>query len=141
MGKRLSKIYTRTGDDGTTGLGDGTRVQKAVGMEDSAEEMASYLRAVSPEPAEEKIRHYCADSVAHFDWLVAQGVPFNDTMYKGKHVLQMTDECLIWSGNEEAFPFRDEAKPAPGGGTEGTLVAQGPGAQAQAIGSREPSRE
>jgi cob(I)alamin adenosyltransferase len=28
MGHRLSKIYTRTGDDGTTGLGDGTRVEK-----------------------------------------------------------------------------------------------------------------
>lgn len=28
MGHRLSKIYTRTGDDGTTGLGDGTRVAK-----------------------------------------------------------------------------------------------------------------
>ncbi|MET0582816.1 MAG: cob(I)yrinic acid a,c-diamide adenosyltransferase [Pseudoxanthomonas sp.] len=28
MGNRLSKIYTRTGDDGTTGLGDGTRVGK-----------------------------------------------------------------------------------------------------------------
>ena len=28
MGKRLSKIYTRTGDEGTTGLGDGTRVPK-----------------------------------------------------------------------------------------------------------------
>lgn len=28
MGNRLSKIYTRTGDDGTTGLGDGTRVSK-----------------------------------------------------------------------------------------------------------------
>ena len=28
MGNRLSKIYTRTGDDGTTGLGDGTRVDK-----------------------------------------------------------------------------------------------------------------
>ncbi len=28
MANRLSKIYTRTGDDGTTGLGDGTRVQK-----------------------------------------------------------------------------------------------------------------
>jgi len=28
MGNRLSKIYTRTGDDGTTGLGDGSRTQK-----------------------------------------------------------------------------------------------------------------
>jgi cob(I)alamin adenosyltransferase len=28
MGHRLSKIYTRTGDDGSTGLGDGTRVGK-----------------------------------------------------------------------------------------------------------------
>ena len=28
MGNRLSKIYTRTGDDGTTGLGDGSRTRK-----------------------------------------------------------------------------------------------------------------
>ena len=28
MGNRLSRIYTRTGDDGTTGLGDGARVRK-----------------------------------------------------------------------------------------------------------------
>lgn len=28
MGHRLSKIYTKTGDQGTTGLGDGTRVDK-----------------------------------------------------------------------------------------------------------------
>ena len=28
MGNRLSKIYTRTGDTGATGLGDGTRVPK-----------------------------------------------------------------------------------------------------------------
>lgn len=28
MGHRLSKIYTRTGDQGSTGLGDGSRVEK-----------------------------------------------------------------------------------------------------------------
>ena len=28
MGNRLSKIYTRSGDNGTTGLGDGSRVEK-----------------------------------------------------------------------------------------------------------------
>lgn len=28
MGNRLTRIYTRTGDDGTTGLGDGTRIRK-----------------------------------------------------------------------------------------------------------------
>jgi cob(I)alamin adenosyltransferase len=41
MGKRLTKIYTRTGDDGSTGLGDGTRIAKdsprieAIGAVDS----------------------------------------------------------------------------------------------------------
>lgn len=29
MGNRLSKLYTRTGDDGTTGLGDGSRIDKS----------------------------------------------------------------------------------------------------------------
>ena len=46
MGNRLSKIYTRTGDDGTTGLGDGTRVRKdslRVGAYGSVDELNSTL--------------------------------------------------------------------------------------------------
>ena len=41
MGKRLTRIYTRTGDDGTTGLGDGSRLPKdslridAIGLVDT----------------------------------------------------------------------------------------------------------
>ena len=29
MAKRITKVYTRTGDDGKTGLGDGSRVEKS----------------------------------------------------------------------------------------------------------------
>ncbi|MEZ4281744.1 MAG: FAD-binding protein [Myxococcota bacterium] len=111
-----------SGGGGVTGmaaghlyLGGGTRVQKAVGVADTVEDMFTYLMMNTPEPDEKKIREYCEQSVAHFDWLVEHGVPFNDTMYKGKHVLQMTDECLIWSGNEEVWPFREKALPAPRG--------------------------
>jgi len=96
-------------------LGGGTRVQKAVGLSDTVEDMFTYLMMNTPEPDEKKIRDYCEQSVAHFDWLVAHDVPFNDTMYKGKHVLQPTDECLIWSGNEEVWPFREKAQPVPRG--------------------------
>ena len=31
MGNRLTRVYTRTGDDGTTGLGDGRRIAKDAG--------------------------------------------------------------------------------------------------------------
>jgi succinate dehydrogenase/fumarate reductase flavoprotein subunit len=96
-------------------LGGGTRVQKAMGIEDDVEDMFKYLMAVTPEPDEEKIRLYCDGSVAHFDWLVAQGVPFEDSWHREKNVVQMTTECLIESGNEAAHPFVEIAKPAPRG--------------------------
>ncbi len=96
-------------------LGGGTRVQKACGYEDSVEDMYNYLIAVTPDPDEAKIRLYCEQSVAHFDWLVAQGVPFNDNMHPFKTVVQLNSDCLIWSGNEEAWPYRDKAKAVPRG--------------------------
>jgi succinate dehydrogenase/fumarate reductase flavoprotein subunit len=96
-------------------LGGGTRVQLANDIDDSVEAMFNYLMANTPEPEEEKIRAYCEDSVGHFNWLVAQGVPFNDGFYKLKHYEQPTDECLIWSGNEKAWPFNQKAAPAPRG--------------------------
>lgn len=51
MGHRLSKIYTRTGDAGTTGLGDGSRVSKddlriaALGDVDELNAILGVLRA------------------------------------------------------------------------------------------------
>jgi len=65
-------------------FGGGTRVQKANGFEDSPQEMFKYIMAVTPEPNAEKIRLYCDHSVAHFDWMERQGVPFNDRFFPGK---------------------------------------------------------
>ncbi len=53
MGHRLSKIYTRTGDDGSTGLGDGSRATKdsprieAIGAVDELNSQLGVLRALS----------------------------------------------------------------------------------------------
>jgi len=58
MGNRLSKIYTRTGDDGTTGLGDGARVRKdharveAYGTVDEANSAIGMILAVPGTPAD-----------------------------------------------------------------------------------------
>ena len=58
MGNRLSKIYTRTGDDGSTGLGDGTRVPKdgarveAYGTVDELNSVVGVLLAVPGLPPE-----------------------------------------------------------------------------------------
>ena len=57
MGHRLSKIYARTGDDGTTGLGDGSRVPKtharieAYGTVDEANSAIGVILAVPNLPA------------------------------------------------------------------------------------------
>lgn len=54
MGNRLSKIYTKTGDDGTTGLGDGSRVAKdnprveAYGTVDELNSVIGMLLAEKP---------------------------------------------------------------------------------------------
>jgi cob(I)alamin adenosyltransferase len=58
MGNRLSWIYTRTGDDGTTGLGDGQRVRKddarveAYGTVDEANSAIGLVLAVPGIPAD-----------------------------------------------------------------------------------------
>ena len=57
---RITKVYTRTGDDGTTGLGKGERVMKnsyriiAFG---SLDELNAVLGVVLAEKVDEKIVH------------------------------------------------------------------------------------
>jgi len=68
MGHRLSKIYTRTGDDGTTGLGDGSRITKdaerveAYGTVDEANSAIGVVLAEDSVPGE--VRR-CLTDVQH----------------------------------------------------------------------------
>jgi cob(I)alamin adenosyltransferase len=68
MGHRLSRIYTRTGDDGSTGLGDGMRVPKehlrveAYGTVDEANSAVGIVLAVPGLPA---AVHECLTEVQH----------------------------------------------------------------------------
>ncbi|MGH0035946.1 MAG: FAD-dependent oxidoreductase [Myxococcota bacterium] len=97
-------------------LGGGTALQRACGFEDSAEEMFAYLMASCGEgPDEAKIRLYCDGSVEHYDWLVAQGVPFQPVFYHGCSGEPPSDDGLVWSGSERAHPFCELAVPAPRG--------------------------
>lgn len=71
MGHRLSKIYTRTGDDGTTGLGDGTRLLKndlrveSYGVVDELNSLIGICLAVGSSATTEKalikIQHHLFD--------------------------------------------------------------------------------
>jgi cob(I)alamin adenosyltransferase len=59
MGQRLTQIATRTGDDGTTGLGDGTRVPKdhlRVAAMGDVDELNSGLGVLLAEPLPEDVR-------------------------------------------------------------------------------------
>ena len=68
MGNRLSKIYTRTGDDGTTGLGDGSRTPKdsprveAYGTVDEANSAIGVVLAFDVIPEDVQV---CLTDVQH----------------------------------------------------------------------------
>ena len=59
MGKRLTRIATRTGDDGTTGLADGARVAKShrrVAAMGDVDELNSQLGVLLAEPLPDDVR-------------------------------------------------------------------------------------
>ena len=59
MGNRLSRIVTRTGDDGSTGLADGTRIPKdsaRIQVLGSVDELNSHLGAMLTEELPQDIR-------------------------------------------------------------------------------------
>ena len=64
MGQRLTQIATRTGDDGTTGLGDNTRVSKASGRPHAmgdVDELNSHIGLLLCEDMPDDVRQLLID--------------------------------------------------------------------------------
>ncbi len=96
-------------------LGGGTDVQRKVGYEDTAEDMFRFLMASTRAPDAHIVRRFCDDCVGHFEWLEAQGVPFERSYYADKAVIAPTSACLASTGNEKLWPYAEVAQPVPRG--------------------------
>jgi cob(I)alamin adenosyltransferase len=116
MGNRLSKIYTRTGDDGSTGLGDGSRVAKenlrveAYGTVDEANSAIGVVLSVTALPP---AIADCLREVQHdlFDLGGELCIP-GHRMIDAAHVERL--ETALDGFNEALPPLKDFI--LPGGG-------------------------
>lgn len=122
------------GSEGTCGgilyLGGGTPMQQAMGYEDSADNMFTFLRvALGPGVDEAKLRVYCDRSVGHYKWLVEKGVPLitgadaegsalatpAEDGYVNVGGQEYAGGGLVWTGGEQAYPFDTLVPPVPRG--------------------------
>jgi succinate dehydrogenase/fumarate reductase flavoprotein subunit len=124
-GARVTLFEVASGSGGTSAMagGDiylggngGTPAQRANGFEDRTEDFFRYmLLAGGPDADEDRVRLYAENALAHFFWLVEQGVPYRSSYLPGKRMAPGTGDCLIWSGSEDAWPFNQAARPCPRG--------------------------
>jgi cob(I)alamin adenosyltransferase len=108
MAHRLTKIYTRTGDQGTTGLADGSRVSKDAARIEAmgaVDELNSSLGVLLAENLPEDVRA-CLTGVQHdlFDLGGELSVPGHAVM-QAAHVARLED--LLENFNAVLPPLKD----------------------------------
>jgi 3-oxo-5alpha-steroid 4-dehydrogenase len=107
---RLSSAEIYMGGSG------GTPIQRACGFEDDTEDMFNYLMmAGGPTADEAKVRLYCESSLDHYRWLTEKGITYKESFHKERSIMALNDDCLLYTGNEKAWPFVEKAKPCPRG--------------------------
>ena len=121
MGHRLSRIVTKTGDAGTTGLGDGTRVGKdtaRIATIGEVDELNSTLGLLLAEDVPAAVRS-CLTTVQHdlFDLGGELSIP-GHTAVADAHVERL--EAAVDAFNAELSPLKEFILP---GGTRAAAVA------------------
>lgn len=125
LGAKVTILERASAGGGSTALSScemylggsgGTALQKELGLEDSTENMLAYLReALGPYGDEDKMRCYAQGAAGHFDWVESLGVPYKRAAFLERTVVPLSDESLLFTGNEKAHPFNTIAKPVPRG--------------------------
>ena len=78
--------------------------------------MIAYVTlAAGPRVEPERVRLYCEESVEHFEWFRALGVEFKPSFVDDKLTHPVTDDGLMFSGNEQSWPECEQARPFPRG--------------------------
>ena len=126
MGNRLSKIYTRTGDDGTTGLGDGSRVRKddvRVEAYGTVDELNSAIGVVLAVPGLPEDVTQCLTEVQHelFDLGGELCIP-GHRMIEARHVARL--EQALDAFNESLPPLKEFILPGGGPATAACHLAR-----------------
>ncbi len=108
MGNRLTKIYTCTGDDGSTGLGDGSRIDKdhiRVECYGSVDETNSFIGLVISDDIPDQVGTYLS-TIQHrlFDLGGELCIP-GHVMITESHVAQL--ETYIDTLNEDLPPLKE----------------------------------
>ena len=121
MGHRLSKIYTRTGDAGETGLGDGTRVPKGglrIGALGDVDELNSCIGMLLSETLPDPVRA-TLEGIQHdlFDLGGEVCIPGHTSM---KHPQVDRLEKLLDGFNADLPPLKEFILP---GGTRAAALA------------------
>ena len=125
MGNRLSRIYTRTGDDGSTGLADGTRLPKdspRVATMGDLDELNANLGVVLAQPLPEAIREALID-VQHalFDIGAEQAIPGAGFIDDSRVA---TLEAALDALNADLPPLKEFILPGGGVGAGAAHVAR-----------------
>lgn len=126
MGNRLSRIYTRTGDAGTTGLGDGSRVPKdhpRVEAYGTVDELNSALGVVLAVPGLPEAVTRCLGEIQHelFDLGGELCIP-GHLAIGAAHVTRL--EQALDAFNESLPPLREFILPGGGPAAAGCHLAR-----------------
>ncbi len=101
---------------GVVYAGGGTQLQRSAGYDDTPREMLRYLEQETGDSVpQEVLRAFCEKSTPNLEWLESLGVPYPSGFESAKTSYPSDGTTLYFSGNENAPPYCDRARPAPRG--------------------------